>query len=610
MKRISKVLCFFLALIILTGCISVGFTASAAKYSWVSSWGTPAIDSGITLGDNSALFEEGINLKDIIPANSTVRTIITPTLSGTKIRLKFSNLFGTEAITINETTIANTGETDDLVEESSITQVTFNGGQKSVKIAAGSEIYSDEIVFKTTALKKVSISTYFKNTTTMYTVGLYGGTSYLCSSLGNRTHKESMTAVATKLDFTSNTITYHTIPFLTRLDVYAEDSYCVVLLGDSTLTNELYLMLAEKVNANGIKNIGFIMSGIIGNELLNDGTGLLGTVYGQALLKRAKRDAFNVAGVKYVIVKIGVNDVLHPMLKSNEGMAQTTASQIISGYKQLSQQAKDSGIKLYLCTRTPYKGYTRNFMGSDDLEWSQKGENILLEINSWVKNLCTDYNYTGYINLDSVRDPKDSTKLRNQMTSDGVHFTQIGQIAVTDLIPEEAYGVSKNLKNYADILNIDPYKATSATTETTTKKAAATTNKNNSNAETTTASNNNSIQNETTTAVQNSMTTTVQANSETTTFSSVVINPAVENTTANANQIFVDDGQNSNDLVGSVSDDSSSSTTRQMAGFAILAIVSIAIIAVAAVMLARLSPSASAPLTRGSGGRAKQKKRV
>lgn len=588
MKRMSKILCFILTLIMMIGMIPAGFSASAAGYDWVGSWGSPAIDSGITLANN--------NLKDVIPANSTVRTVITPTLGGTKIRLKFSNYFGDAAITINETTIAYTGETDDLVVEDSITQVTFNNGQKSVKIAAGSEVYSDEINFKTTALEKVSISTYYKNTTTMYTTGLYGGNTYLCSSLGNRTHKESVTTVATRLTFTSNTITYYTIPFLSRLDVYAKDSYCTVLLGDSTLTNELYLMLAEKVIANGITNVGFVMSGIIGNELLNDGTGLLGTVYGQALLTRAKRDAFNVAGVKNVIVKIGVNDILHPMLKSNEGMTQTTPNQIIDGYKQLSQQVKDTDIKLYLCTRTPYKGYTRNFMGSDDLEWSQYGENMLLKINSWVKGSSSDY-FDGYIDLDNVRDPKDSTALRSHMTEDGVHFTQLGQIAVTDLIPEEAYGVNRELKDYADILKIDPYTAPVKPAVTTTKNEQTTNNSVADTAETTTSS--------------QAETTVAQTGNETTTFSSVVVT-TIETTTSSANQIYLDDEQNYNNdngLVGSVSDDSSSGMN-QMAGFAILATAAIVIIAVAAVMLARLSPSKNAPLTKGSGGRAKQKKRV
>lgn len=564
-------------------------SASAAKYNWAGCWGTSAIDSGITIAGN--------NLKDIIPANSTVRTVITPTLSGTKIRLKFSNYYGESAITINETTIAKTGHTDDLVVEDTITQVTFNGGQKSIKIGAGSEVYSDEINFKTTAFEEVSISTYFKSTTTMYTIGLYGGTAYLCSTLGNRTHKGSMTQMATRLDFTSNTITYHTIPFLTRLDVYAEDAYSVVLLGDSTFTNEISTMLAEKAHKNGIHNIGFVMSGIIGNKLLSDDSGLLGTIYGESLLKRAKRDAFNIPGVKYVLVKIGINDVLHPMLKSNEGkMPMMTPEQVIAGYKQLSQQVKDKGIKLYLCTRTPYKGYQRNFMGSADLEWCQEGEDVLQAINSWVKNLCTDYGYAGHINLDGIRDPKDPTQLRPHATSDGAHFTQMGQIIVTDLIPEVSYGVNRELKDYADILNVDPYKAP-AVPETTTKKPAETTTKKPA---------------ETTTQKKPEGTTVAVQNIQPSTMAPVLItNP--ETTTSGANQIYMDDEQNINNnpgIAGAVTDDSQSAV-KQMAGFGILAAVAIVIIAVAAVMLARISPSGSAPLTKGNkGGRANQRKRV
>ena len=588
MKRITKFISIMLCLVLLTGIFSASLSASAAVYNWVGCWGTSAIDSGITIGGN--------NLKDIIPANSTVRTVMVPTISGTKVRLKFSNLFGDGPITINETTIAQTGSSDDLVVESTITQVTFNGGQKSVTIAAGSEVYSDEITFKTTALKKVSVSTYFKKTTTMYTIGLYGAISYLCSALGNKTHSEDVSRVATKLDFTSNTITYHTIPFLTRMDVYAPDAYCVVLLGDSTFTNEISQMLAEKCQKNGIKNIGFVMSGIIGNKLLSDDSGLLGTIYGVSLLDRAKRDAFNIPGVKYVLVKIGINDVLHPMLKSNEGkLPMMTPEKVIEGYKQLSQQVKDTDIKLYLCTRTAYKGYERNFMGSADLEWCQEGEDVLQAINSWVRNHATSYGYAGYVDLDGIRDPNDPAQLRPHVTPDGAHFNQLGQMIITDLIPEHSYGVNKNLTNYATLMKVDPYKAP---VETTTKKPATT-------AAPTTQEKTTAKQQETTKPAISTQKV------ETTTAAPVAI-VTPETTTNGANQIFMEDNQiqDPQNLAGAVSDDTAASSGKQMAGFGILAAVALAIIAVAAVLITRLAPAGSAPLAKGKGGRANSRKRV
>lgn len=625
MKKILKTGCFLLTLVMLVCCLPAGLTtAQASVYNWAGAWGSPAIESGVTLGSDSVFEENGIHLRDYIPANSTIRTTVTPTLSGTKLRLKFSNLFGKESITINESTVAKTGKTDDMVLTDTITQVTFNGGQTSVTISAGSEVYSDEISFNVTALEKISVSSYFKKSTPMYTVGLYGGTAYLATSLGNRTHKDSMTAVASKLNFTSNSITYNTLPFLTRVDVYAEDAYCVVLLGDSTLTNDMYLLLAQKLHANGIHNIGVVMSGIIGNRLLYNGAGLLGKVYGQALLTRANRDAFDVAGVRYIIVKIGENDVLHPMENSMKGIAPyASTSEIIAGYKKLADMNQFSGVNMYLCTRTPYKGYTRNFMGDDDLVWTQKGENMLLELNSWVKYLSHEY-YSGYINLDAMRDPNDSAKLRSQMTTDGIHFSRLGQIAAVDLIPEEAYGVNRDLKNLSAILGTDPYTATSSSSGGSSSNQSGSGNSALSGVEdaingaiggiiggsssggsqnggsSSSGGSSSQPQTETPQTPQTDAPAAGTATTEATTLS-------------NANQIMMNDPANSGSVTpaGAVQDDASaSSASRQIAGFAILAAVAVAVISIAAVLLIKMRPASSAPLTRGSYGRARQKHRV
>ncbi len=618
MKRPSKILSFLILPILLISVLSSGMTASAANYKWAGAWGTPAIESGVLVGNDSVFEQNGIHLRDYIPANSTVRTIIRPTIGGAKIRLKFSNAFGTRAITINEVTVAKTGVTDDVVIEDTITQVTFNGGKTSVNIAVGSEIYSDEITFSVSALEKISVSAYFKNTTPMYTVGLYGGTSYLCSALGNRTHKEGMTAVATRLEFTSNSITYYTIPFLTRIDVYAENAYCVVLLGDSTLTNDSYLLLAQKLNTAGIKNVGVIMSGIIGNRLLYDGAGVLGKVYGQSLLKRAQRDAFSVAGVKYVIVKIGDNDVLHPMEYSLTGIAPyASTSDVVNGYRELSNQVKDKGIKLYMCTRTPYKGYEKNFLGSKDLDWSQKGENMLLEINSWILHSSGDY-YNGVINLDAMRDPNDTTKLRSQMTTDGIHFSRYGQIAFVDLIPEAAYGVNQNLTDISAILNINPYVAPPV--QQSNNNGGGSNGGNNSAGNSNNGSGGNNGNNGSSSSGSQNQSPNVI---EPATSGQGVIVPAVTNpsttsapnaempTIQNANQILVDDDSLNGTPAGAVSDDNASGAgIRQMIGFVILAFVAAAIIAVSAAFLFKINPVKAFPVSRGSYGRTKQKNRV
>lgn len=593
MSKIKKISVALLSLLLIVCCVPFGaFSASAASSNWVGAWGTPAIESGVVVGSDSVFSQNGIHLRDYIPANSTIRSTVTPTLSGTKIRLKFSNIFGKETVTINEVTVGVTGAHDDEVLSDTITQITFNGGQTSVNISAGSEVYSDEVNFKTTAMQKISISAYFKNSTPMYVVGLYGGVAYLGSSLGNRTHKATLTTVASKLTFTSNSITYNTIPFLTRVDVYSPGSYCVVLLGDSTVTNESYLFLAKKLHANNINNVGVIMSGIIGNSLLHDGKGLLGKVYGQALLTRANRDAFEIPGTKYVIVKIGDNDILHPMTESLKGISpEVTTGQILQGYRNLADQVYGTGINLYLCTRTPYKGYERNFLGSKDLTWSQTAENKLVEINSWVKYASGDY-YDGSINLDAMRDPDDSTKLRSHMTTDGIHFSELGQIAFVDLIPEAAYGVNHELKNLSAILNKDPYVKPEPVTKAPEQNNA------DSPTQPSTASSN--------TPTNNNVTLPNIVVSENTTVAGSPVQEIL--TVNNAQQIFVDNAQNNQPM--GVVDDNSNNDNKQIVGFAVLAVAGMMIVAIAAFLLIKNSPTEGSPITRKSMDRLRSKSRV
>lgn len=459
MKRFSKLICVITTVIMLAAMIpGTALISEASSGKWVGSWSTAPIKSGIQIING--------NYTDYLSARTTVRSTITPTLSGNSIRLKFSNIYGNDTVYINETTIAVTGKTDDEIDTSTLKQVTFNNGSKYANILPGSEIYSDEIEFSVEALKKISISTYYENSTNLMTSGLSGGVSYTALGFGNKTHKKNLSSLATKLDLTSGTITYHTIPFLINLDVKrTDDAYSVVIIGDSTVTNDTYLFLATKLIKNGITNVGVLNESIIGNRVLYDGASALGNLYGYSLLSRFEKDALNQAGCKYIIVKEGLNDILHPMTKSMKDIAPyASVDDIINGYKAIASEAKQVGKKIYIVTRTPYKGYTRDyFMSTDaDLEWSQTGEDMINQINNWIVKASSTY-YDGYINADPMRDKSDPTKLMDQLTLDGAHLTTYGQIALADLLTPESYGQSgKKLKPLSSILNIDPYKASSS----------------------------------------------------------------------------------------------------------------------------------------------------
>jgi hypothetical protein len=75
--------------------------------------------------------------------DQTFRTIVKPDLWGNVMRFRFSNVFGTQPVTFNKVTVALQEYSGNIVP-GTVTVVTF-GGEKSVIIPVGQEIFSDGI---------------------------------------------------------------------------------------------------------------------------------------------------------------------------------------------------------------------------------------------------------------------------------------------------------------------------------------------------------------------------------------------------------------------------------------------------------------------------------
>src|SRR5207249_8986711 len=112
-------------------------------------------------------------------------------------------------------------------------------------------------------------------------------------------------------------------------------------------------VLAERLQKDAERNaeIGVLNEGIIGNRLLHDsrsprqaggpfGAVLeeMGPVLGPAGLARLERDVLAQAGVRYVIVALGVNDILFP--GAFIPLSETVSAQsLISGNRELIARA-------------------------------------------------------------------------------------------------------------------------------------------------------------------------------------------------------------------------------------------------------------------------------
>lgn len=87
----------------------------------------------------------------------------------------------------------------------------------------------------------------------------------------------------------------------------------------------------------------------------------------------------------------------------------------------------------------------------------------------------------GYIDCSPLADPSDPTKLCSTLTLDGAHLSELGAVALADLIPLQYVGVGNSGKTAAQIAGVNPYKekneilANMKANETTTKAPETTT---------------------------------------------------------------------------------------------------------------------------------------
>lgn len=449
MKSAKRIISVLIAAVLMLLPFAVLDASAAGK--WVSSWTTSMVNGSISVA--------GLSLNDIIPSSSTVRTELTVTTGGSKLRFEFSNQYGNASITIKQACVAktNTGVAAAIVAGSAV-PITFNEGQNSVTIPAGKTVWSDDIDYKTEALDCISVSTYFSSLTYMKTAGLSNARTYMSIASGNMINNPNLTN-ASEVKISSSTITYHTSPFLCRVDTLSADANActAVFIGDSTLVNNTYLYYAQRVVDAGVKNTAIVNQAIVGNRLLSKCTGnLIGNLFGDSLESRFQRDVLDIAGVKYCFIKIGLNDLIHQYSGSlSANTPKYTPEDVIAGYTRLVNLCHQNGIKVYFFTKSAWKGYSRAFLGqTNDLVWSAEAQAKCDVLDNWVRtNTIAD----GWVDCSPLADPSDTVKLCSTLTIDGAHLSTLGSIALADMIPLSYVGVGTAGRSAATINGADPY---------------------------------------------------------------------------------------------------------------------------------------------------------
>ena len=439
MKNTFKRVVFTLVFVVAALAVCA-FSSAAAEQNgkWITAWGTGSTNITLSGYDNITAFVGQI----------TARTVITPTASGDRLRVRLSNHFGDEPLTLDTVTVAKSLG-GSRIDPQTVRYVTFDGSP-SVTIPVGAEIYSDEIVFPVKAMQDIALSVWLKNFGNIKTMGLSGGETYLSVGEDDKTRDAAM-GIANAIDDTflrifesvgiglDRSLSYsiiHVVPLFSSVDVYnsSPDSYSVVVIGDSTVSNDFPKYLAEQINQTDTTDVGVVGKGIIGNSLGRDGLGFGSFLFGESMMKRFERDVLSQSGVKYVIVKIGVNDIVHPVcqdvMEENPGVRQPTAQEIIENFRTVFRTCHANNLKVIAVGITQWKGYTRDFLNTGPRYVRTEEEleadfEIAHEVNRWL-SITTEHD--GYVDYyDITKNPEDPEAMLPEYTLDGAHPTDLCQ---------------------------------------------------------------------------------------------------------------------------------------------------------------------------------------
>jgi lysophospholipase L1-like esterase len=398
MPRIYVVLALAVALALMP-CGAFAAQRSDGEH-WVATWMAAPLE-----GSSRDIFR-----------NQTLRMIVHTSIGGKRVRVEFSNTFGEESLIIGAAHVAISSE-GAAIFPGSDRALTFDGAA-SVTIPPGALEVSDPVDLDVAASSNLAISVYLPDATgpaTMHPLGLQ--TNYI-STAGNFTSTTSMPYEWTVTSWY----------WLSGVDVEANpDTSAIVALGDSITdganstpnTNRRWPnQLAARLLANpATAHLAVVNAGISGNRILHD-------LDGPNALARLDRDVLARAGVKYLIVLEGINDLGFPHLPGAFGQQEVTADHLIAGFRQMIDRAHAHGIKVFGCTLTPYEGA---------VYYSKEGEAKREAVNQWIR---TSGAFDGVIDFDAaVRDPKNPLRFLPAYDSgDHLHPNDAGLKAMADAI--------------------------------------------------------------------------------------------------------------------------------------------------------------------------------
>jgi lysophospholipase L1-like esterase len=405
---------------------------------WITSWTGSAqgpYPSGAAVAQPDLSFAFPTNSAN----NQTFRLIVHPSLLSRMMRIRFTNVFGSQPITFDNIYVGLQKSGATLVHDTN-QRIHFNGTD-TLTLPAGQSAWSDPIVLPfvdegqpQSALlewRKLSVSFHVGSTGPMTWHAKAMTTSYVTNpNAGVVSNAEDDVA------FTTSTTSWY---FIDAIDMAApRDTQLVVALGDSITDGTSSTIngddrwpdvLARRLQDAYGSRVVLVNEGIGGNQIVgpanydpnNPVSG------GPSVLQRLSRDVLSLSGVTAVIWHEGTNDV----------SAGTAAGPIETGMMTVVQQlrAKLPGIRIVGTTITSEVGAAGN--GGTAQAAAER-----IDINNFIKNSHLFDNVADFytVTTDPATGALKAQYIPNTSiggAGDHVHPNRAGYLAMGNAVPLE-----------------------------------------------------------------------------------------------------------------------------------------------------------------------------
>jgi lysophospholipase L1-like esterase len=358
--------------------------------------------------------------------DASLRQVVRLTAGGAKVRVRVSNAFGKEPLTVRAASIARPVRVDGAaVREGSIVPLRFAGRAGAV-VPPGADWLSDPLPLRVAAFDDLAV-----------TLHLAGEGGEQTSHPGSRATSWLVKGDATRTAApTSTTPTEHWFN-LSGIEAEAcQPARTIVVIGDSitdgrgstTNGNDRWPdLLARRLAADPrTRGTAVLNQGIGGNRVLGDGLG-------PSAMARLDRDVLALPGITDLILFEGVNDIgqLSRAERPTEADARALVAQLTAAYAQIVARGRARGLRVHGATITP-------FGASDYYHATPLIEGVRQAVNAWIR---APGHFDGVIDMDrAVADPRRPGRIDPALdTGDGLHPSPAGFERMAAAVPIEAF---------------------------------------------------------------------------------------------------------------------------------------------------------------------------